>query len=62
MNKRGPVEITVCRLELRREDHRAPVDRVDTDGAVIAPAGQRRSLNKVSYQDGCFVTQRSRRI
>ena len=39
VDKRVPVEVTIGRLELRREDHRAAIDRVDADGAVVTPSG-----------------------
>ncbi len=60
VNIRAPVEATVSRLELRRENHRAAVNRVDADGAVVAPARQVSSLRSASYQNRCFVAQRSR--
>ena len=38
VNVRAPVEVTVGRLVLRREDHLAAIHRVYADGAVITPA------------------------
>lgn len=59
INERVPVEVTVGRLVLRREDHLAAIYRVDADGAVITPASQSGCLNAASNEHGCFVPQRA---
>ena len=62
MDPRAPVEASRRRLELRRENHRAAVNRIDTDRTVITPAREVSSLRSVSYQNRRFVAQRSQRI
>lgn len=62
MDERGPVEVTVSRLELRCENHRAAINRIHTYRAVITPARQVSGLRSASYQNRRFVAQRSQRI
>ena len=62
VNPRAPVETSVRRLELRREDHRAAINRIDADRTVITPAGEIPSLRSASYQDRRLIAQRSQRI
>ena|SRR5687768_14785660 len=62
MNPRAPVEAAVSRLKLRRENHRAAINRIDTDRAVITPAREVSSLGSASYENRCFVAQRSQSI
>ena len=51
VDKRAPVEVAVSWLELRGEDHRAAIHRVDTVLAVIAPSCQVSGLRAASQQD-----------
>ena len=62
MNPRAPVEIAIPRLELRRENHRAAIYRVDTDRTVITPPCEVAGLRSASCQDRRLVAKRSRRI
>ena len=62
MNPRAPVKTAVCRLKLRRENHRAAINRIDTDRTVITPAREVSSLRSASYENIGFVAQRSQRI
>ena len=62
MNPGAPVEAPVRGLKLRRENHRAAINRIDTDRTVVTPAREVSSLRSASYENRCFVAQRSRRI
>src|SRR5215211_285311 len=62
MDISGPVEVAVSRQILRREHHRAAVDRIDADRTVVAPTLQGPCLGSASYQDRRFVAHCSQRI
>src|SRR5690349_14579835 len=62
MDVGSPVEVSIRWLELRREHHRAAVDRIDTDRAVIAPACEGSGLNAAAHQNGRLVAERSQWI
>src|SRR6185369_16593319 len=59
VNKRAPVEVAGTRLKLTREDHRATIHRIDTDGAVITPARQVPVLRSTADEDRSLVSNRS---
>ena len=62
VNVSVPVKVTVSRLELRRKDKRAAINRVDADRAVITPARQSCCLNSAAHEDRSLVAERSERI
>src|SRR2546423_4570805 len=62
MNPRAPVKVAVYRLKLSRESHRAPVNRIDADGAVVTPAMQGSCLYSASSENRGLVSHRSQRI